>query len=298
MRDAEASLWIVMKFVTDCPDPWEEQVLKKKAKGPHCGDCGKALIGLPRLRPIEYMRCDECPALLCLHLVYIIYIFILYIHTPYIRFQAHSESILYSIRTYGIYRWCFFWNIPLTNPLRFFKIDWIRKRLIQEIYHYHSLSRFFSRQWSGWHKHQHLREAKAAREASEPCLWWLSLRPLRALTHRACLLNWGECQRGFSCSHGESWSWFWNKLWLWGLNSKIIKALSCSVFWSLQRLRYQSLQMFSVELEFRIYQAYGQLAQEHCRSKNAWSRCWLRSSPRRRTLTFERFLMSRGLLLM
>merc|ERR1712170_327536 len=31
-------------------------VLKKKAKGPHCGDCGKALIGLPRLRPIEYSR--------------------------------------------------------------------------------------------------------------------------------------------------------------------------------------------------------------------------------------------------
>merc|ERR1712094_114453 len=31
-------------------------VLKKKAKGPHCGDCGKALIGLPRLRPVEYSR--------------------------------------------------------------------------------------------------------------------------------------------------------------------------------------------------------------------------------------------------
>merc|ERR1712061_798272 len=31
-------------------------VLKKKAKGPHCGDCGKALIGLPRLRPVEYRR--------------------------------------------------------------------------------------------------------------------------------------------------------------------------------------------------------------------------------------------------
>merc|ERR1712094_80606 len=30
--------------------------LKKKAKGPHCGDCGKALIGLPRLRPVEYSR--------------------------------------------------------------------------------------------------------------------------------------------------------------------------------------------------------------------------------------------------
>merc|ERR1740117_2675675 len=32
------------------------QTLKKKAKGPACGDCGKALIGLPRLRPIEYRR--------------------------------------------------------------------------------------------------------------------------------------------------------------------------------------------------------------------------------------------------
>eukprot|EP00913_Durusdinium_trenchii_P024808 g23284.t1 len=32
------------------------QVVKKKAKGPHCGDCGKALIGLPRLRPVEYAR--------------------------------------------------------------------------------------------------------------------------------------------------------------------------------------------------------------------------------------------------
>merc|ERR1712157_377900 len=31
-------------------------VLKKKAKGPHGGDCGKALIGLPRLRPVEYSR--------------------------------------------------------------------------------------------------------------------------------------------------------------------------------------------------------------------------------------------------
>merc|ERR1712216_1043146 len=30
--------------------------LIKKAKGPHCGDCGKALIGLPRLRPVEYSR--------------------------------------------------------------------------------------------------------------------------------------------------------------------------------------------------------------------------------------------------
>eukprot|EP00439_Symbiodinium_sp_Y106_P069260 s44_g11.t2 len=32
------------------------QAVKKKAKGPHCGDCGKALIGLPRLRPVEYKR--------------------------------------------------------------------------------------------------------------------------------------------------------------------------------------------------------------------------------------------------
>merc|ERR1712118_266385 len=31
-------------------------VLKKKAKGPACGDCGKQLIGLPRLRPVEYRR--------------------------------------------------------------------------------------------------------------------------------------------------------------------------------------------------------------------------------------------------
>merc|ERR1712194_788037 len=30
--------------------------LKKKAKGPRCGDCGKTLIGLPRLRPVEYRR--------------------------------------------------------------------------------------------------------------------------------------------------------------------------------------------------------------------------------------------------
>merc|ERR1712086_101690 len=32
------------------------QTLKKKAKGPSCGDCGKVLIGIPRLRPIEYRR--------------------------------------------------------------------------------------------------------------------------------------------------------------------------------------------------------------------------------------------------
>merc|ERR1712232_629041 len=32
------------------------QLVKKKAKGPACGDCGKALIGLPRLRPFEYRR--------------------------------------------------------------------------------------------------------------------------------------------------------------------------------------------------------------------------------------------------
>eukprot|EP00438_Fugacium_kawagutii_P007910 Skav203692 [mRNA] locus=scaffold259:232838:246733:+ [translate_table: standard] len=35
--------------------PGGRAVLTKKAKGPHCGDCGKALIGLPRLRPFEYM---------------------------------------------------------------------------------------------------------------------------------------------------------------------------------------------------------------------------------------------------
>merc|ERR1712217_226366 len=28
--------------------------LKKKAKGPHCGDCGKRIIGVPCLRPHEY----------------------------------------------------------------------------------------------------------------------------------------------------------------------------------------------------------------------------------------------------
>mmetsp|Transcript_105003 Transcript_105003/g.292247 ORF Transcript_105003/g.292247 Transcript_105003/m.292247 type:complete len:126 (-) Transcript_105003:56-433(-) len=32
------------------------QVLKKKGKTPACGDCGKKLIGLPALRPIEYRR--------------------------------------------------------------------------------------------------------------------------------------------------------------------------------------------------------------------------------------------------
>eukprot|EP00933_Yihiella_yeosuensis_P023919 TRINITY_DN1856_c0_g1_i1.p2 TRINITY_DN1856_c0_g1~~TRINITY_DN1856_c0_g1_i1.p2 ORF type:complete len:124 (+),score=31.93 TRINITY_DN1856_c0_g1_i1:83-454(+) len=32
------------------------QGLQKKAKGPSCGDCGKALIGLPRLRPYEMRR--------------------------------------------------------------------------------------------------------------------------------------------------------------------------------------------------------------------------------------------------
>merc|ERR1712166_853272 len=31
-------------------------ILKKKATRPKCGDCGKALIGLPRLRPVEYAR--------------------------------------------------------------------------------------------------------------------------------------------------------------------------------------------------------------------------------------------------
>merc|ERR1719162_795291 len=32
------------------------QTLKKKATGPKCGDCGKAIIGVPRLRPVEYRR--------------------------------------------------------------------------------------------------------------------------------------------------------------------------------------------------------------------------------------------------
>ena len=32
------------------------QLVKKKAKGPKCGDCGKAIIGVPRLRPVEYRR--------------------------------------------------------------------------------------------------------------------------------------------------------------------------------------------------------------------------------------------------
>eukprot|EP00933_Yihiella_yeosuensis_P035862 TRINITY_DN294_c0_g1_i4.p1 TRINITY_DN294_c0_g1~~TRINITY_DN294_c0_g1_i4.p1 ORF type:complete len:124 (+),score=30.30 TRINITY_DN294_c0_g1_i4:82-453(+) len=32
------------------------QAIQKKAKGPSCGDCGKALIGLPRLRPYEMRR--------------------------------------------------------------------------------------------------------------------------------------------------------------------------------------------------------------------------------------------------
>merc|ERR1719408_633794 len=32
------------------------QILKKKATGPKCGDCGKAIIGVPRLRPVEYSR--------------------------------------------------------------------------------------------------------------------------------------------------------------------------------------------------------------------------------------------------
>eukprot|EP00930_Biecheleria_cincta_P051788 TRINITY_DN36_c0_g1_i4.p1 TRINITY_DN36_c0_g1~~TRINITY_DN36_c0_g1_i4.p1 ORF type:complete len:126 (-),score=34.02 TRINITY_DN36_c0_g1_i4:80-457(-) len=32
------------------------QAVAKTSKGPKCGDCGKALIGLPRLRPKEYRR--------------------------------------------------------------------------------------------------------------------------------------------------------------------------------------------------------------------------------------------------
>mmetsp|Transcript_136494 Transcript_136494/g.424108 ORF Transcript_136494/g.424108 Transcript_136494/m.424108 type:complete len:129 (-) Transcript_136494:61-447(-) len=29
---------------------------KKRAKGPHCGDCGGKIIGVPVMRPIEYKR--------------------------------------------------------------------------------------------------------------------------------------------------------------------------------------------------------------------------------------------------
>merc|ERR1712151_646056 len=31
-------------------------VVKKKSKGPSCGDCGKRIIGVPALRPMEYRR--------------------------------------------------------------------------------------------------------------------------------------------------------------------------------------------------------------------------------------------------
>eukprot|EP00932_Pfiesteria_piscicida_P019741 SRR837773.6568.p2 GENE.SRR837773.6568~~SRR837773.6568.p2 ORF type:complete len:124 (+),score=62.35 SRR837773.6568:73-444(+) len=31
-------------------------IVKKKAKGPCCGDCGKRIIGVPALRPMEYRR--------------------------------------------------------------------------------------------------------------------------------------------------------------------------------------------------------------------------------------------------
>jgi large subunit ribosomal protein L34e len=30
------------------------QYIEKAAKGPHCGDCGKSIQGVPRLRPYEY----------------------------------------------------------------------------------------------------------------------------------------------------------------------------------------------------------------------------------------------------
>merc|ERR1719506_916548 len=33
--------------------------LKKKASAPKCGDCGKAIIGVPRLRPFEYRRLQK-----------------------------------------------------------------------------------------------------------------------------------------------------------------------------------------------------------------------------------------------
>uniref|UniRef100_A0A7S1M9W6 Large ribosomal subunit protein eL34 n=1 Tax=Alexandrium catenella TaxID=2925 RepID=A0A7S1M9W6_ALECA len=29
---------------------------KKRAKGPHCGDCGGKIIGVPVMRPVEYKR--------------------------------------------------------------------------------------------------------------------------------------------------------------------------------------------------------------------------------------------------
>merc|ERR1712176_801531 len=32
------------------------QNVQKKASAPKCGDCGKAIIGVPRLRPVEYSR--------------------------------------------------------------------------------------------------------------------------------------------------------------------------------------------------------------------------------------------------
>merc|ERR1711862_528453 len=32
------------------------QNVQKKASGPKCGDCGKGIIGVPRLRPFEYRR--------------------------------------------------------------------------------------------------------------------------------------------------------------------------------------------------------------------------------------------------
>merc|ERR1712204_97936 len=32
------------------------RTVKKRAKGPHCGDCKKRLIGIPALRPVEYSR--------------------------------------------------------------------------------------------------------------------------------------------------------------------------------------------------------------------------------------------------
>merc|ERR1712161_147443 len=32
------------------------QRVQKKASGPKCGDCGKGILGVPRLRPVEYRR--------------------------------------------------------------------------------------------------------------------------------------------------------------------------------------------------------------------------------------------------
>ena len=98
---------------------WEEQVLKKKAKGPHCGDCGKALIGLPRLRPVEYMRCDQCqPCFVSFGLVYVynyVHIYIyryidIDIHTyNYNQLYTHVYMYVYIYIYINIYSWSLQW---------------------------------------------------------------------------------------------------------------------------------------------------------------------------------------------